>query len=120
MATDRTTVNVSKDAHAAAKADKRDDESWSDWFERKAQANTGSDGVEMNIDHDAAEDIQAELEKREVTQDDINSLMESLEAHDDAVVSGIDRIISKIDNQTITVEAAQIDDLASGIAEELR
>lgn len=56
--TNRTTINVSKEAHQNAKEEKKDDESWSDYIQRciDEPANVSNDGV------DTAE-IVAELEQ---------------------------------------------------------
>lgn len=47
---ERTTINVSKDAHRKASEAKRDDESWSDYIQRCADTNPNQ------LDPDALED----------------------------------------------------------------
>jgi hypothetical protein len=76
--------------------------------------------VEMNIDHDSAEQIKSELDNREVTQEDIQSLKDEVLGHDDAVANGIDTIINKIDGLSVSLDAAERKQLARDIAEELR
>ena len=67
--TDRTTINVSKEAHRKAQEAKEDDETWSDYLLRS----TDEDAVEMETEpvakvevdgDDLRETIAEEMEKR--------------------------------------------------------
>lgn len=77
--TDRTTINVTKEAHQAAKAAKEDDENWSEYLRRcidNPPTNPAVDG----------EAIAEEL-KNEISM-----------ANDPAVEVDTDRIINRIDD----------------------
>jgi hypothetical protein len=98
---DRTTVNISKPAHKAAKQDKRDDESWSDWFVRKAE---GEDTAESpDVAHSIGEDIS-----------EIKAQLNTIER---AQANTVEDALSEI---TVSIDASERSKIAREVVEQLR
>jgi predicted CopG family antitoxin len=78
---DRTTINVSKEAHRKAKSAKRDDESWSDYILRciGSDADTSlSAGADMDTEA-VADAIRAELDTDAPNFDEIQRTVRAIE-----------------------------------------
>jgi len=67
--TDRTTINVSKEAHQEAKEAKKDSESWSDYITRLSNNDIGSNGEPIQeFDWDKFDEkLQTHLAEWEIT-----------------------------------------------------
>jgi hypothetical protein len=110
---DRTTVNITKRAHKAAKQDKEDDESWSDWFERKTSESDdfNADGesipssVSPSVEHSIGEDVSQALEYQRKT-------IEELQQQRD--------MLTEVLSQVHTLDASERAKIAREVEERLR